>query len=562
MPDLPPAGGSYFDPTWGTTTYRLAAPSVNPGTAYTSYSRVQAWNSNNTKMILSEAPGQAYLDLYDATTTPPTPINRITTTDGTLVNAINSDALWAYTDPNRIYYVPWAANATNGLQLRYVDVSKCTKRDCTLKPVIVHSFSCMTDATSSLGQGIRGNKIETGSGGQGGMFDSSDRYFSFTCDNVNGAGRTEIDFVRYDRTLDKVTTQVKWYTVCPGGGPRGCEVFKECPRGEGKCDTNILRMNQHPDARYITVLWQCGRDNGIWTRGCGTEVYGPDYNFLGPASADNIHQDNGFDVNGVPVWVGVFSFRNDRRDSRALEVTNLTTLDPTKTTSKRILLPCNYSRLGDCESGTYLAAKVEASHISMTGSWGSLPGYALISTMTNSGAWGSYRIDYPAATTLGTEITTPGEHTVSPASMRNIGVGVISVIDWKTPNSESVKWTSVDATTATATFRKTHAATAKVSCVSCGDTGFGATENIAVKIDTKAPDSSNATVYRIGRTMPVKDADYNAEPHTAVNRDFTQITWGSNWNTDGGRVYGFWTKLPAAAPKASDAPASPKAKPE
>jgi len=165
MPDLPPAGGSYFDPTWGTTTYRLAAPSVNPGTAYTSYSRVQAWNSSNTKMILSEAPGQAYLDLYDVTTTPPTPINRITTTDGTLVNAINSDALWAYTDPNRIYYVPWAANATNGLQLRYVDVSKCTKRDCTLKPVIVHSFSCMTDATSSLGQGIRGNKIETGSGG-------------------------------------------------------------------------------------------------------------------------------------------------------------------------------------------------------------------------------------------------------------------------------------------------------------------------------------------------------------------------------------------------------------
>jgi hypothetical protein len=561
MPDLPPAGGSYADPTWGTTTYRLAVPSVNPGTAFTTYSRVQAWNSNNTKMFLTEAPRQAYMDLYDATTTPPTPINRITATDGTLIDSMNGDALWANTDPNRIYYVPWAANAIDGLQLRYVDVSKCTKRDCTLKPVTVHSFSCKTDATSPLGNEIPGNKVETGSGGQGGMFDSTDRYFSFTCDNVNRDGRTIIDFIRYDRTLDKVTTQVKWYTVCPGSEPKGCKVFNECPRGEGKCDTNILRMNQHPNANFITVLWQCQAHDSAWTRGCGTEVYGPTYNYLGPASASLSHHDNGFDVNGVPVMVFVSANRLDRLDERSIEVTNLTTLNPAKITSKRVLLPCTYSRTS-CESGTYLGARVESSHISMTGSWGSLPGYALFSTMTSAGAWGAYRVGAPPSTTLGTEITTPGEHTVSPASMRNIGVGVISVIDWKTPNSESVKWTSVDSKTATATFRKAHAASATVSCVSCGDTGFGAMENLAVKIDTKAPDNSNAVFYRIGRAMSIRDADYNAEPHTAVNRDFTQITWGSNWNTDGGRVYGFWTKLPAAAPKASDAPASPKAKPE
>jgi hypothetical protein len=561
MPDLPPAGGSYTDPTWGTTTYRLAAPPVNPGTAYSTYSRVQAWNSDNTKMFLSEAPGLAYMDMYDATTTPPTPINRITTTDNTFVDSMNSDALWANTDPNRIYYVPWAANATNGLQLRYVDVSQCTKSNCELKPVIVHSFSCKTDATSSLGAGVAGNVIETGSGAQGGMFDSTDRYFSFSCDNANGSGRTEIDFIRYDRILDKVTAQVKWYTLCPGGEPQGCEVFKECPHGGGKCDTNIYRMNQHPDANYITVIWQCNSIDSKWTRGCGTEVYSPTYTFLGPASEGDFHQDNGFDVNGVPVWVGVGTNRNDVTGERAIAITNLTTLNPTKITSKRVLLPCSYSRTG-CDSGTFVGAKAEASHISMTGSWGSLPGYALFSTMTLSGAFYAYIAEMPAATTLGTEITTPGVHTVTPASMRNIGVGVISVIDWNTPNAESVKWTSVDATTATATFRKTHSATATVSCVSCGDTGFAAMENLAVKIDTKAPDGSNAIFYRIGRAMSIRDADYNAEPHSVANRDFTQITWGSNWNTDGGRVYGFWTKLPAAAPKASDASASPRAKPE
>jgi hypothetical protein len=71
-------------------------------------------------------------------------------------------------------------------------------------------------------------------------------------------------------------------------------------------------------------------------------------------------------------------------------------------------------------------------------------------------------------------------------------------------------------------------------------------ENIAVKIDTKAPDGSNAIFYRIGRAMSIRDADYNAEPHTAVDRNFTQIVWGSNWNVDGGRNYSFWTKLPHA----------------
>lgn len=553
MPAMPPAGGKYTDPTWGTTTYRLDVPSANSsGAAIPTYNRVQAWNSDGTKLILTESPGQAYVDLYDATTTPPTPINRITTTDGTYVDSYNADALWAFTDPNRIYYVPWASQE-HGLELRYVDVSSCTKFNCELKPVAVHKFSCEADSTSSLGAGTPGTVIETGSGAQGGMFDSTDRFFSFTCDKVTGRGRTEIDFIRYDRKLDKVTTQEKWYTVCPGGVPAGCKVNSIFG------DTNIIRMNQHPDADYITVGWQCASYDKDWTRGCGTEVFGPNYNFLGPASAGNFHQDNGFDVNGVPVWVGHTSRRLDVKDERAITITNLTTLSKTAVTSKRILLPCNYSRTSGCDAGTALSAKLDASHISMTGSWGATPGYALYSTMTLAGAYYAYQVDIPKPTTLGTAVPSPGSHTVSPASMSNIGEGVISVIDWKSPNVESVKWTSVGLDTATATFRKTHPATAPVSCLSCGDTGFAAMENIAVKIDTKAPDGSPAIFYRIGRAMSIRDADYNAEPHTAVDRNFTQIVWGSNWNVDGGRDYAFWTKLPHAGSTAQRTAAMPNA---
>jgi hypothetical protein len=416
--------------------------------------------------------------------------------------------------------------------------------------VFVHKFSCTADATSSVGAGSPGNIIETGSGAQGGMFDATDRYFSFTCDRVTGRGRTEIDLVRYDRKLDKVTTQEKWYTVCPGGVPTGCRVHASFG------DTNIIRMNQHPDANYITVIWQCQSLDRWWKRGCGTEVFSPDYTFLGPASASNAHQDNGFDVNGVPVWVGVLTNRFDNTGERAIEITNLTTLSPTAVTSKRVLFPCSYSRTG-CDSGTALSAKFDTSHISMTGTWGKTPGYAIFSTMTLGGAYYAFPVDVPAATTLGTAVTNPGLQTVSPLSMSNIGEGVVSVIDWKTPNAESVKWTSVGPATATAIFKKTHLATARVSCVSCGDTGFAAMENLAVKIDTKAPDSSNAIFYRIGRAMSIRDADYNAEPHTSADRNFTQIIWGSNWNVDAGRVYSFWTKLPSMSPTQFNTSGSP-----
>jgi hypothetical protein len=561
MPDLPQAGGSYTDPTWGTTTYRLAVPPENHGTAFTTYSRVQAWNSDNTKMFLSEAPGTAYLDLYDATTTPPTPINRITTTDNTYVDSENGDALWANSDSNRIYYVPWAANATNGLQLRYIDVSKCTTSNCQLKPVIVHSFSCKTDATSSLGAGVPGNVIETGSGGQGSMFDSTDRYFSFSCDNTNEAGRTEIDFVRYDRILDKVTTQVKWYTVCAGGEPKGCEVFKECPRGGGKCDTNMFRMNQHPDANYITILWQCAITvNSAWKIGCGTAAYGPTYNFLGPISAENYHQDNGFDVNGIPTWVGIGAPTGTVSDYYSVEVVNLTTLSASGITSKQLQLPCSYAYAGAGCAHPYLGAKSE--HISMTGTWGSTPGYALFSTLTSSGENAAIDVDRPLATTLGTAVSRPRVATVTPGSMASIGVGTQQLIDFGSANIETVTVTGTTSTTFTATFAKTHTPGALVSNLTAGDTGPYAMENIAVKIDTKAPSGSTAKIWRLGRTMSIRDGDYGAEPHTAVNRDFTQFTWGSNWNVDGGRVYGFWTKLPAATSKAAGASASPRSKPE
>ena len=591
MPPKPAVGAGYTDPTWGTTAYRLSVPSANTaGNVIPAYSRVQAWNSDGTLMTAVDM-GTNGLDLYDATTVPPTPINRITTTDGstTYPDAINSDALWAYTDPHRIYYVA-SSQSGHGTELRYVDVSACTPSNCALTPVIVHTFSCTTDATSKLGAGVPGNKIETGSGGQGGMFDNTDTYFSFTCDHINGTGRHEIDFVRYNRQTDTVTYQQKWYKLCPGQTPQGCAAWW----ANNGSDASMIRMNQHPDHHYITVLWQAsdstaysGKATGTpthvnltgniltvtvpntfqvgteakflslsaatylngqfviitsasstqftanfthvnddqtivsgsvsgmvcksdskWVRSCGVEVFDDNYNFLGPTSPWLSHQDVGFDVNNVPVYVEMNTYRGTNVDYRSVQITDLTTLDPTKITSKRVLWPCSYSYLPGCDTGTSLYDKRQG-HISMQGSGGPLKGYALISTFSQAGPKEGLAINYPVppGTSLGTGVTSAGPATVTPGSMAQIGVGVSSIIGFGTSDAEVVTWTATTSTTATATFAKTHLATEAVDCLSCGDTGFAAMELVALKIDTTAADNSNAAFWRIGRTHGIRDGD-------------------------------------------------------
>jgi Bacterial Ig-like domain (group 3) len=423
-----------------------------------------------------------------------------------------------------------------------VDVSGCTTASCVLTPTVVHTFSCTSDSYFPGGSGLPGNQIETGSGAQGSMLDLTDTYFSFTCDIVNDTGRGEIDWIRYNKSTDTVTTQEKWYTVCTGGVPSGCGVWTSSQIAHQGYD--MIRMNQHPDANYITVLWQCASyPNSAWEVGCGTAGYGPAYNFLGPISVGDYHQDNGFDVNGVPVWVGTSSATGNDTDYYSMEVVNLTTLSTSGITSKQLQLPCSYVYANGC-TAPYLGAKSE--HISMTGTWSTTPGYALFSTLSTSGENAAINVDLPLATTLGTDVSSPGVVTVTPASMVNIGVGTQQLVDFGSANIETVTVTAVTGTTFTANFAKTHTSTAPVSNLTAGDTGPYAMENVAIKIDTKAPSGSSAQIWRLGRNMSIRDGDYGAEPHTFVNRNWTAYVWGSNWNTDGGTDNGYYTSLSGA----------------
>lgn len=542
MPPMPSAGGSYSDPVYGTTAYRLAVPANSKtGNVIPAYSRVQAFNSDGTRMMVADG---TTTDLYDSTTTPPTPIGRIILAGETYpwIDSVDNDAYWSNTDPHRIYFTSYSSS--HGLDLRYVDVSNCTTSSCTLTPQTVHTFSCLTDSTSPLGSGIAGNKIETGSGAQGGMHDATDRYFAFSCDFVNTSGRNEIDVIRYDRTTDTVTTQEKWYMLCPGQVPSGCKVITSVPK-----QADMFRMSEHPNG-MISIIWQntstvCPAVDSKWVRTCGTEIFDSGYNYLGPANAYNGHQDMGFAANGDPVWVGGCN-SGTAHDYRCLQITNLNALSQTAITGVHILLPCTYSYIGTpgtCESGTNITAS-KSWHISLT-AWSGRPGWALLSTFMMAGPAQLQKPVLPAATTLGTAVT-PGVDTVMPVSMATIGPGTLSVVDYGLSTAEMINWTSTTATTATATFAKAHAATATVQCVSCGNTGFGAEELLAIKIDDTAPDYSPAIFYRIGRSRTIRNGDYNCEAHGTVSRDFSSILWASSWDQDcsaDSQVNAYWLSL-------------------
>ena len=619
MPANPGMGNSWTDTTYGTTTWELPVGAANTyGHVVPTYARVQAFSEDNHYLFMSEGGGSntyAYMDLYDATTTPPTFINRMTTSDGTDLNSYNGDANWAFSSstPTRIYYIPWGGYATVSLQLRYVDVGggNCTTSSCVLTPTIVHSFSCTTDSYTSTPYmagpplGTAGTQIETGSGAQGGMFDSTDNYFSFSCDYLNGGDRDEIDLIRYNKSAN-TTFQEKWYNVCPGAVPTGCYVWThyENPASPG---VNMYRFNQHPNQAYIEFGWQATplNTNSDWNssiRAEGTEAYGPTYNYLGTLSVGNDHSDTGYDINGYPVFVALNTNNGTQvnggyPDYYSLEVTRLDTLSTTALTSKQLQLPCTWSYVGTpCPNNPFLQSKEYGPHVSGTGSWGSVPGYFLLSNITLAGYYEGFPIDWPPSTSIGTAVASAGTATVTPASMSTIGAGTQQTVDWVStfvespgsigsgvqtitpysmtgitvgqtltvgnqtvtvssttsstftatfpssvsgsyitcPNMETITVTSVTPTTFTATFAHAHAVNAAVANLTAGDTGPYALENDAVLIDTTAPNASIAHVWRLGRVMSIRDGCYNAEAHTFVNRDWTAYVWGSDWNVDPG----------------------------
>jgi hypothetical protein len=106
MPKLPPAGGKFNDPVFGTEIMRVTDATTVPKGAGTSYSYWASFNSDNTKLLVMEAGAQQDGSLYDfdpATFTlgarlPPVPY----LPPGNIPIRLD-DACWSSTDPDVLY---------------------------------------------------------------------------------------------------------------------------------------------------------------------------------------------------------------------------------------------------------------------------------------------------------------------------------------------------------------------------------------------------------------------------------------------------------------------------
>lgn len=564
LPSLPAAGSSYTDPVFNTTTYRLTTAGNTRYGAYIQYSESQAWNSDNTKMFLCD--GNDDVVIYDATTTPPTPIGGKLQRVSGAVTCGNANQ-WSFQNPNLFYYL------TSSGELHQCDLSTLSGSNygtlCATTnsggDTRIASFSCTSDAaiqaiqpnvtagTSCSNFGMTPGNFE------GKLLDKNDKYFTFFGSVYDGVGTTYIDFFVYDCSSKPCTKvyQDKWYkAICQGGTLQGCyitaivnttlgtdiaagtrtvtpasmsgiypgwalriggsnpetimvtattsttftavfvnahsstdAVTKNCDPVSTSCITNgIHGAGIFPDGSGVYFQYEtngCSDNNSHcisnteanWARGKGTEAFslsgltgsGP-LTYLGGMSCWVAHNDVGYDVNGYPVWVaaGGCGAVAGNEDFQLLEVARLDQLSTSTLTNKHFLLPCGMTTQAGhtCNDSNFTNDHNATLHISMQG--------------------------------------TIGSNSITGLA----GYGLVSV--------PMVRGWYVGAT--------------NVGMPDMGGTAFGAAEQFATKIDWNATELSNLNVWRIGRHWSIRDGDYNAESHSSPNRNFTAITWGSNWN--------------------------------
>lgn len=108
MSAMPAEGGNFLDPTFGVTYTRIARPpGATSGNFVPEYARVQAWNSDNTRLYILQTTGQ-FWHLYDAKTLQW--IRKIT-----FPHQPNNGIMPANTSPDLVYYF-------SGMSLYKLDV--------------------------------------------------------------------------------------------------------------------------------------------------------------------------------------------------------------------------------------------------------------------------------------------------------------------------------------------------------------------------------------------------------------------------------------------------------
>jgi len=275
------------DGAFGAQLFRVTLPATLTDNAATSmypdYAKVQAWNSDGTRLMVYSNNG--FIHLLDGNTY--AYIEELTSAKGLQYGGQDLEPRWSHTDPNVFYYVV-------GMKLNAYDIS-------THSTTTVHWF---TD--SEIGCTGCAN-IHNGDEGNS---DDTDRYWAFYAQLGAPSYAQQVIF-SYDTETNAVVAS-KSLT-----GSDFC--------GSAPCPTKLNWVGMSHSGAQLMAQWQLPQTDGdMTTRGKGTESFDRNLNYLAKISEKNWHADLAQTADGKDVYVGSsrLNLRNGYRAIRVVDLNN------------------------------------------------------------------------------------------------------------------------------------------------------------------------------------------------------------------------------------------------
>lgn len=494
-----------------------------------SYSMRQAWNSDQSEFYVFSASGGGAAYFYQNTGPPAFDFEFISGS----FSSTNGDETWSHSDPGKIV---WMNNTVSPPRMQQLDIR--TRTVSTVHTYDITGTECPS-GSHSVNNGGSGNPS------------SDDRYWAQGC-SPNGLG-TVTRILVYDKVLDAVVAQKDITAICGTSQP-------------------IDWLGMSPSGNWIIVAWASAPYEDTWTTCHGVELFDrATITSQGMILASDSHNDVGYDSNGYEVMVAPHGSRllsESNSGNWSVDVTRLSDVHapPYGTTTatsyvRRYYLPCTfYSALSGTDPYTGCTT-TSANGLN----WWHVSGRAaenadnygqfLISTYAynqNPGAeqagWGrtenivvSIDSTLPSQIVLTTSAPTLSGNVLHFASTVPTG-GLYTLLAGGqmyvsgTNFADNTTITSFDSTSVTLSNNVTGAVRSGASITSYMRLPFRRLSRTAAS--------------RYGDTLPQCTAgdDYWQEPHSTVNRTFTQILFASSWLSQCGQVGAFYVNLPGFHP--------------
>lgn len=491
-----------------------------------SYSMRQAWNSDQSEFYVFGG-GAAY---FYRNTGPPT--FDFEFISGSF-SSTNGDETWSHSDPGKIV---WMNNTLSPPQMQQLDIA--TKAISKIHTYDITGTECPS-GTRFVNNGGSGNPS------------SDDRYWAQGC-SPNGI-TTTTRIIVYDKVLDSVVSQKDITAICGTSQP-------------------IDWLGMSPSGNWIIVAWASSRYEDTWTTCHGVELFDrATITSQGMIVSSDSHNDAGYDTNGYEVMVaphGSGLLKESNSGNWSVDVTRLSDVHPppygtTTATSyvRRYYMPCTfYSALSGTDSYTgctgSMANGINWWHVSGRAAENADNyGQFLISTYAynqNPGAeqpgWGrsenfvvSIDSTLPSQIVMTTSAQTLSGNVLRFASTVPMG-GIYTLL---AGGQMYVSGPGIADNTTIASFDST---SVSLSNNVTGAVKSGAYITFFMRLPFRRLSRTAASRYGSTSAQCSGADDYWQEPHSTVNRTFTQILFASSWLSQCGQVGAFYVNLPGFHP--------------